>query len=112
MQTRVHVNLIITSCHRDYALSLHDALPICGLKAEMKLLRADWAKKLRAKAAARRCLPWLAVGDRTGSRRWSSHWTDLYAFSSQYACRGGCVSRGTVESPALSLSNRSAAEPK
>ena len=25
-----------------------------GLKAEMKLLRADWAKKLRAKAAARR----------------------------------------------------------
>ncbi len=26
---------------------------IRGLKAEMKLLRADWAKKLRAKAAAR-----------------------------------------------------------
>jgi len=25
-----------------------------GLKAEMKVLRADWAKKLRAKAAARR----------------------------------------------------------
>src|SRR5207253_3377021 len=25
-----------------------------GLKAEMKILRADWAKKLRAKAAARR----------------------------------------------------------
>jgi len=24
------------------------------LKAEMKVLRADWAKKLRAKAAARR----------------------------------------------------------
>ena len=25
-----------------------------GLKAEMKVLRADWASKLRAKAAARR----------------------------------------------------------
>ena len=29
------------------------ALRMRGLKAEMKLLRADWAKKLRAKAAAR-----------------------------------------------------------
>src|SRR5207248_9003494 len=32
-----------------------------GLKAEMKLLRAEWTKKLRAKAAARRRLPWLVV---------------------------------------------------
>src|SRR6266498_4776471 len=30
------------------------ALRMRGLKAEMKLLRADWTKKLRAKAAARR----------------------------------------------------------
>src|SRR6266542_4354835 len=30
------------------------ALRMRGLKAEMKLLRADWTKKLRAKAAAQR----------------------------------------------------------
>ena len=30
------------------------ALRMRGLKAEMKLLRADWAKKLQAKAAERR----------------------------------------------------------
>ncbi len=45
------VNRTITGTTKKYK---GVALRMRGLKAEMKLLRADWTKKLRAKAAARR----------------------------------------------------------